>query len=158
MNAWALDAVGAAAVLFAGLMLAQRSLYTAAVCLLAVLLQTAALFYLSGAPLLAFLQIMIYAGGVMVLIVVTIMASPEKMPKLTPPGWAGKPLAVAALCVPAVLLGLLLSRAAAPATTAGSARALGPILFGPYAVATEAVTLLMFLAALALVGRRGERA
>ena len=59
-------------------MVAQRSLYTAAICLLVVLFQAAALFFLAGAPLLAFLQIMIYAGGVMVLIVVMVMAAPGR--------------------------------------------------------------------------------
>ncbi|MDE2511944.1 MAG: NADH-quinone oxidoreductase subunit J, partial [Elusimicrobia bacterium] len=63
------------AVAFAGVMLLNRSLYVSAVCLLAVLLQTGLIFVLRGAPLLGFLQVMVYAGAVMVLVVITIMAT-----------------------------------------------------------------------------------
>lgn len=155
----ALYLCGAAAVAFAVLMVLQRSLYLSAICLLAVLLQAAALFFIAGAPLLAFLQIMIYAGAVMVLIVVTIMAAPSpeepaasRFARLSLP-W---PLAAAGLVLPLVEVFLLLSRggaAAVPARGASVELSLGPVLFGPFAVATEAVTLLMFLSALALAGR-----
>ena len=40
---------GAAAIFFAALMLAQRSLYSAAICFLAVVLQVSVLLYASGA-------------------------------------------------------------------------------------------------------------
>ena len=149
---------GAVAVAFAVLIILQRSLYLSAICLLGVLLQASALFFLSGAPLLAFLQIMIYAGAVMVLVVVTIMAAPVpvggRFARLSIP-W---PVAAAGLLLPAGQIFWALSRGA-DMTLAGTAlpqaqAAIGPILFGPYAVATEAVTLLMFLSALALVKRR----
>jgi NADH-quinone oxidoreductase subunit J len=161
MTALALTISGAAAVIFAGLMLFQRSLYVAAICLLAVILQTAAIFFLSGAPLLAFLQIMIYAGAVMVLVVVTIMAAPASADRLFAAGWGGRSAAAAV----AALLGAQLACvglaaktvAAAPREAAVLQERLGPVLFGPYAVATEAVTLLMFVSALALVAR-GPRA
>jgi NADH-quinone oxidoreductase subunit J len=138
-------------------MLLQRSLYAAAVCLLVVLLQSAAFFFFAGAPLLAFLQIMIYAGAVMVLIVVTIMAAPvpaeSRFARLSAP-W---PLAAAGLVLPVAVVAAVLLRQPLPAGAAGAAlpaqAAIGPVLFGPYAVATEAVTLLMLLSSLALVGR-----
>lgn len=158
MTQAALVLSGVLAVVFAGLMLLQRSLYSAAICLLGVLLQTAAFFFLAGAPLLAFLQIMIYAGAVMVLIVVTIMAAPApvevRFARLSVP----LPIAALGLLLPAGEVALAVSRGGLPAGGAGGAAplqaALGPILFGPYALATEAVTLLMFLSSLALVGRR----
>ena len=165
MTPWALTVAGAVAVVFAGLMVLQRSLYLAAICLLAVLLQTAALFFMFGAPLLAFLQIMIYAGAVMVLIVVVIMSAPARAESRFVEGWAGRPLAVAALLIPAAQTAALLFRARLQPGGLGAGlpqpAALGAVLFGPYAAATEAVTLLMFLSALALVGRvsrRGEGA
>ena len=158
MNPWALSLAGGFAVVFAALMAMQRSLYLAAVCLLVVLLQTAALFFISGAPLLAFLQIMIYAGAVMVMIVVTIMAAPAAAPRRTAGIWATRPSAFIVLAGLGAALAAVIAGAHLPEGTSGAAvpmqSALGSILFGPYAVATEAVTLLMLLASLALVGRK----
>lgn len=147
---------GALAVLFGTLMLFARSLYVSAVCLLAVLLQTGIIYAACGAPLLGFLQVMIYAGAVMVLVVVTVMAAGgAKAPRFAefsiprPLAWAGLLLAA----VEAVVL--VHGAGAAPAPTAAANAALqaglGAALFKPYAVATEAATLLMFLASLALV-------
>lgn len=157
MTNLAVPIAGAIAVVFAGLMAVSRSLYSAAICLLVVLLQTAAFFFLAGAPLLAFLQIMIYAGAIMVMVIITIMAAPTPADRRLPVLFGGPYLA--GLLV--VLLGaqvLAIVRAgAAPAGGLGAAlpiqSSLGPVLFGPYAPATEAVTLLMLLASLALVSR-----
>jgi len=154
MGAWAAFSAGVIAVFFSGVMLLHRSLYVSAVSLLVVLLQTGVLFFLCGAPLLGFLQVMIYAGAVMVLVVVTIMATgggdqAERFAPFAFPRW----LAWTGLAAAAVEVALLASRAApaAPAPSAAFVEALGPALFGPYALATEAVTLLMFLAALAII-------
>lgn len=145
-----------AAAFFAGLMVWQRSLYAGAICLLAVLLQGAAVFFCVGAPLLAFLQVMIYAGGVMTLVVVAIMAAP--MPVSAENRWAGltapKPLAAAALILPFLEIGLLIACGALPSGLPGGAAVslrLGSVLFGPLAAATEAVTLLMLISALAVM-------
>jgi NADH-quinone oxidoreductase subunit J len=75
MTLWAVILAGAVAAAFAGIMLFSRSLYVSAVCLLVVLLQTGLIFLLRGAALLGFLQVMVYAGAVMVLVVITIMAT-----------------------------------------------------------------------------------
>ncbi|MBI5630831.1 MAG: NADH-quinone oxidoreductase subunit J [Elusimicrobia bacterium] len=158
----AMCAAGAAAVLFSGLMIRQRSLYVGAVCLLAVLLQTAVFFFLSQAPLLAFLQIMVHAGAVMVLIVIAIMASSSSLEeaggiwaRLSIP-W---PLAALGLLIPFLQVAYLMLRdgmapfGAIPSYSVQSR--LGAVLFGSYAPATEAVGLLLFVSALALVnGRR----
>jgi len=150
-----MSVAGAAAVFFAVLMVLQRSLYSAAICLLLCLFQVAAVFFLAGAPLLGLLQVMIYAGAVMVLVVVTIMAAPapagSRWSRLSAP----KPLALAAVVLPPAEVALIVWRgsAAAPLVGGGLAvqPAIGSYLFGPYAAATEAVTLLMFVAALALI-------
>ncbi len=150
-------AAGALAVLFAVLMIAQRSLYTAAICLLVALFQVAALFFLSGAPLLAFLQVMIYAGAVMVLIVVMVMAAPAREGSFWSRLQAPRPLLWAGLLLPFAEVALGLARAGSVPGGAGALGlqgAVGPFLFGPYAAATEAVTLLMFLAGLALIEER----
>lgn len=152
---------GATAVVFAVLMIFQRSLYASAMCLMVVLIQASVIFYFSGSPLLAFLQIMIYAGAVMVLVVVTIMAAPAQVNHL----WGGlslpKPLAAAGLLLPVVEVALMLSRSGQAQTVvqAGALRAqsaIGAVLFGPYAIATEAVGLLLFVSALAMVDGQKE--
>jgi len=160
MTLWAVMIAGAVAASFAAAMLLSRSLYVGTVCLLVVLLQTALIFLLRGAPLLGLLQVMIYAGAVMVLVVVTIMASggtpaAERLADFTVPRWA------AAAAVAAVALELVLTLAAAravpeaaPALAPASgdyASAFGVSLFRSYSLATEAVTLLMFLAGLAVL-------
>lgn len=161
MAHWAMSLAGLTAVVFAGLMVFQRSLYSSAICLLVVLFQVAVFFFFSGAPLLAFLQIMIYAGAVMILVVVMIMAAPA------PRSAAGSqlslplPLIAAGLMVPLVEAAIMISRGSPPAGGPGGALAieamLGPVLFKPYAAATESVTLLMFLAGLALVNKKAAR-
>jgi NADH-quinone oxidoreductase subunit J len=161
MTLFAVLLAAAIAVVFAFVMLFNRSLYVSAVCLLVVLLQTAVIFLLRGAPLLGLLQMMIYAGAVMVLVVITIMATggePEKgferFGDFSFPRWlAAVGLAATAAEIGAALL--LGGLAGAGAGAAPAAPALGAAfasaLFHAYAPATEAVTLLMFLAALAVL-------
>lgn len=159
MTLFAVLLAAAIAVVFACVMVLNRSLYVSAVCLLVVLLQTAVIFLLRGAPLLGLLQVMIYAGAVMVLVVITIMATGgepgkgfERFADFSFPRW----LAVAALAAVALqlavplLLGAYAVAGSAPADPALGA-AFAATLFHGYAPATEAVTLLMFLAALAVL-------
>ncbi|NNN06453.1 MAG: NADH-quinone oxidoreductase subunit J [Elusimicrobia bacterium] len=155
MTLWAVVIAGAAAVVFAAAMLWSRSLYNGAVCLLVVLLQTALIYVLRGAPLLGLLQVMIYAGAVMVLTVITIMASGGASAAERFADFA-LPRGLAALGVAAVAAEIALTLAGAPPRAAavaapGLTAAFGGDLFHSYALATEAVTLLMFLAALAVL-------
>ncbi len=149
---------GAVAVFFSLLMMFQKSLYSAAMCLLVVMLQVALLFSLSGSPLLGLMQMVIYAGAVMVLVVVVIMA----FSKLTESRWGDffipRPLAL--LLILGLLAELVLIFHQSPlsqaASTTSNSQPVGSVLFGIYAPGTEAATLLMFLAGLALVGKRKE--
>lgn len=156
MAVWAALVAGIVAVFFAGVMLLHRSLYVSAVSLLVVLLQTAVLFILCGSPLLGLLQVMIYAGAVMVLVVVTIMAAGQEGERFADFSFP-RPLAWAGVLAAVLEISLLLSRGDAPAAVAvdpALQAQLGAVLFRPYALATEAVTLLMFLAALAIAPQR----
>lgn len=144
------------AVILALAALFQRTLYGAAMCLLGVLLETAALFVLVGAPMLGFLQVLVYAGAVMVLIVIAILSSPPRLTRpwadAPAPGWLGwtAPAAVLAallacgpsLCAPA---------SAVPAAGAALERGMARLLFGPWALAVETVGLLVLVASLAVV-------
>ena len=156
MTVWAALVAGIISIFFAGVMLLHRSLYVSAVSLLVVLLQTAVLFLLCGSPLLGLLQVMIYAGAVMVLVVVTIMAAGSEGDRFADFSFP-RPLAWAGLIAAILEIALILSHGSAPAAVAvdPSLQAqLGTVLFNPYALATEAVTLLMFLAALAIAPDR----
>lgn len=151
---------GLLAALFGVVMLAHRSLYVSALCLLGALLQVGVIFAACGAPLLGFLQVMIYAGAVMVLVVVTVMAAGRPVgarfadfsfPR--PAAWLGLALLVGEA---AYLLAAPGAPAPASSVPPGLLQAgLGTALFKPYAVATEAATLLMFLASLALAPEEG---
>ena len=161
MGLWAVILAGTAAVAFAGVMLLSRSLYVSAVGLLVVLLQTGVIFLLRGAPLLGLLQVMIYAGAVMVLVVVTIMATGGE-PGADFSRFADfsfpRPLAFVVLAAAAAVVALALTATSVPgagAPPAGPAltAAFSSALFKSYAPATEAVTLLMFLAALAVLDK-----
>ena len=159
MTLWAVILAGAVAACFAAVMLFSRSLYVSAVCLLVVLLQTGLIFLLRGAALLGFLQVMVYAGAVMVLVVVTIMATGgepgagfERFADFSFPRW----LAVLGLSASAVEVALTLcvggsSRAPAAPADPALAAAFASSLFHSYALATEAATILMFLAGLAVL-------
>ena len=89
--------------------------------------------------------------------VLLIMAAPSPAQRRWGAISLPKPLAAAGLLLPLADVLAVMSRAALPAPSrlAGalqpSQAALGSVLFGPYAVATEAVALLLFLSALALV-------
>lgn len=159
MTLWAVILAASVAVFFAGTMVFSRSLYVSAVCLLVVLLQTGVIFLLRGAPLLGFLQVMVYAGAVMVLVVITIMATggePEqgfrRFADFSFPRWlAYLGLAAAALEIGATLVVAGRGTGAVAPADPALAAAFGTALFKSYALATEAVTLLMFLAALAIL-------
>lgn len=161
MAHFAMLVAGVTACVFAALMVLQDSLYVSAVCLLAVLFQSAVFFFFAGAPMLAFLQIMIYAGAVMVLVVIMIMAAPGPQTRSEPPLSLPKPFAAAVIMLPLLETAFLLWRGDLLPGSVGGALAvqsqLGPVLFGPYAVATEAVTLLMLLAGLAIVDKKALR-
>jgi NADH:ubiquinone oxidoreductase subunit 6 (subunit J) len=164
---WITAFAGVSAVVFATLMLAQRSLFSAAVCFLAVVLQSAVLLYASGARLLALLLVLIYAGAVAVLIVVAVQTAggPGQIPQGSRWNRLGLPwpLAAAGLLLPVIDGALLLLRAGAARGPAAAAAAragdlsLGPALFGPYAAAAEAAALLLLFAALAVIDSPEEQ-
>jgi len=150
---------GACAVLFAVLALFQRSLYASAMCLLVVLLQVAAAYFLMGARLLGLIQVLVYAGAVMVLLVVAVMASPPRLSER----WAGgmpKWLAWLAVVLPAAELAMILrsvSGAPAPLRAGpGIDLRMALMLFGPYAPLTEAAGLLVLVAALSILKESRE--
>ena len=112
------------------------------------LLAVAVLFFLLGAPFAAALEIVIYAGAIMVLFVFVIMmlnlgeAGNEKEREwLSPRNWI-----VPGILAGLLLLELLLALRHAPVITSGigvDPKAVGLTLFGPYVLAVEIASMLL---------------
>lgn len=146
---------GGLAVLFAAAALFQKTLYGSAMCLMGVLLETAALFVLVGADLLGFIQVLVYAGAVMVLIVIAILSAPPRIAERWTASAFPKPAAW--LVVLAVFAGLASAgrlgglQAALPQAGPDLQREMARLLFGPWSVAVEAVGVLVLVASLSVV-------
>lgn len=127
----------------------RKNLVHAIVYLIQSFFATALLFYLLGAPLLAALEVIIYAGAIMVLflfIVMTLIAGTTETSH-SPGQWAF-PVVLGLVSLAAA--GLLLF--AAPAVNTGLAPAFAPpavfgqYLFSHYWLAVEIVSFLLFVA------------
>jgi NADH-quinone oxidoreductase subunit J len=118
------------------------------------LLSVALLFFISGATLAAALELIIFAGAIMVLLLFVIMmtesgvtstARPEEKPRRSFP--AGPAVLAAALLAELVYV---LSRSVGPsAGSSVSPASVGAVLFGPYLIGVE---LAAFLLLAALIG------
>jgi NADH-quinone oxidoreductase subunit J len=131
-----------------GLALTRANAAHALIYLIVSLLAVAVLFFLMGAPFAAALEIVIYAGAIMVLFVFVIMmlnvgeAGTERER-----AWLGRRNWI----VPGVLSGLLLlelilAMRHAPDATSGtmvSPKQVGLSLFGPYVLAVEIASMLL---------------
>ena len=116
------------------------------------LLAVAVIFFLLGAPFIAALEVIIYAGAIMVLFVFVIMmlgidreAVAEERQWYSPRAWLG-PAALGA-----VLLGEVAYLIGTGAGTAAGQAVVGPAevgaaLFGPYAIGVELASLLLLAA------------
>jgi len=144
-----------------GLALTRTNAAHALIYLIVSLLAVAVVFFLIGAPFAAALEIVIYAGAIMVLFVFVIMmlnVGQEGIARerewLSGRGWI-----VPAILAALLLLELLLALRHAPATTSGLAvtpKDVGLALFGPYVLAVEIASLLLLAGLLGAyhLGRR----
>ena len=131
------------------LMLTGLNVVHALLYLIVSLLAVAVVFYVIGAPFVAALEVIIYAGAIMVLFVFVVMmlnlgehaVSMEKA-WLTPGIWIG----------PTVLAGLLLVEVAYLVAGGGGAymgagmvepKQVGIVLFGPYVIGVELASMLL---------------
>ncbi len=153
----------AIAVIAAGAILVVRHPVHAALYLIVSLLALALLFFLLGAPLLAALQVMLYAGAILVLFLFMMMVmnlrTERNLSLLRPASWGG--IALLALLLWLILL-LLFSRSSfneIDSFTVIGPRAVGSTLFGPYLVMVEAAAILLLAALVAALylSRKGKR-
>jgi NADH-quinone oxidoreductase subunit J len=142
--------LAAAVALFATVMMLTRLEAVHALLYLVVsLLSTAVMFYVLGAPFLAALEVIVYAGAIVVLFIFVVMmlnigseARTREGRLLQPGAWAG----------PALLCGVLAAevfyvvlRSEQPASVARhvSPSQLGMALYGPYVIGVELASMLL---------------
>ena len=125
------------------------------------LLAVAVIFFLLGAPFAAALEIVIYAGAIMVLFVFVIMmlnlgeaGEQRERQRMHPAVWIGPALLSAILLIEMIIV---LSRLEGPQTGALiTAKQVGLNLFGPYVLAVEIASMLLLAGLVGAyhVGRR----
>jgi NADH-quinone oxidoreductase subunit J len=140
---------GAVAIIATGLMLREPNMVHALLYLIVSLLAVAIVFYVIGAPFVAALEVIIYAGAIMVLFVFVVMmlnvggsAGAMEGGWLTPRGWTG----------PTLLAGVLLGEVAYLVVRGGgehmgrgmvTPKQVGIVLFGPYLIGVELASMLL---------------
>jgi NADH-quinone oxidoreductase subunit J len=140
---------GAIAVAATLLMILSLNAVHALLYLIVSLLAVAVIFYILGAPFVAALEVIVYAGAIMVLFIFVVMmlnlgrrASEQERAWLRPAMWIG-PSILAAILVGEVVY--LLTRAGTPAsvTEVVGPKEVGIVLFGPYLIGVELTSVLL---------------
>lgn len=126
------------------------------------LLSVAVIFFLLGAPFMAALEIIIYAGAIMVLFIFVIMmlnlgreAKDQESQWLKPSMWIGP--AILALIILAQLIYILMANQSETfSSSVINAKQVGMSLFGPYLIGVElsAILLLAGIVGAYHLGRR----
>lgn len=139
---------GAVAVIATVLMLTRLNVVHALLYLIVSLLGVAVVFFVLGAPFVAALEVIVYAGAIMVLFVFVVMmlnlgAHAVEMEKqwLTPGIWIGPVLLASILIVEVVYL----VRGGTPRLSAGAVgpKEVGMALYGPYLIGVELASMLL---------------
>jgi NADH-quinone oxidoreductase subunit J len=154
--------IAAAVALFATVFALTRSSATHALIYLIVsLLAVAVIFFLIGAPFAAALEVLIYAGAIMVLFIFVIMmlnlgeeGQERERQRMHPAVWIVPALLSAVLLVEMVIL---LAKFDGPQTGALiTAKQVGITLYGPYVLAVEIASMLLLAGLVGAyhVGRR----
>jgi NADH-quinone oxidoreductase subunit J len=152
------------AVLATGLVITRANAVHALLHLIVSLLAVAVIFFVLGAPFVAALEVIIYAGAIMVLFVFVIMmlnlgpqSAGQERGLLSPRAWIGPALLGAILLAEMVFV---LTNAAGPATgsAAVSPKQVGMALFGPYMLGVELASMLLLAGLVGAfhLGRREE--
>ncbi len=138
---------GAVAVIAAGMVVTRRNAMHALVYLVLVFLAIASMFFTLGAPFAAVLQIVIYAGAIMVLFVFAVLILDLRRSE----GQPRKRLRIAALVLPLILAAVLLvqfvsvlaGRGIGQSASVVGPKAVGISLFTDYLIGVELSSLLL---------------
>jgi NADH-quinone oxidoreductase subunit J len=143
----------------------RRNPVTAAICLVATLLCSAGLYLLLHATFLAVIQVLVYAGAIMVLFVLVIMSvdRPEHEELGLLRGTGTKVVGIAAMIwllyrVVHVLVSPEVRRPSAAPEVFGSVTSVGKQLFGDYLFPFEAISILLLVAIVGAVAVSRRRA
>jgi NADH-quinone oxidoreductase subunit J len=159
---WAFVAANAAfsiasvvAIVATALTVTGRNPVHALLYLIVSLLAIALIFFLMGAPFAALLEVIVYAGAIMVLFVFVVMmlnlgdeAVTAESKLLAPRVWLGPALLALVLLAEVIVLllsgdGALSPAAAQPFGTEVTAKQVGIALYGPYLLAVELASMLL---------------
>ena len=127
----------------------SKSLVRALVGLIAVMIALAGMYLLLAAPFIAFMQILIYIGGVSVLIFFAIMLSRAEGDEAGPVSFGKAVNAVVSLLVPAVILSVIVIYhpvASLDAPSNVSPALLGEGMLGAYLLPFELISVVLFAA------------
>jgi NADH-quinone oxidoreductase subunit J len=140
---------GAVAIIATLLMLTRVNVVHALLYLIVSLLAVAVVFYTLGAPFAAALEVIVYAGAIMVLFIFVVMmlnlgdrAAEMERQWLTPGIWRGPALLAVVLILE--MFYLFRSGAVILSTGAVDPKAVAIVLFGPYLICVELVSMLLF--------------
>jgi NADH-quinone oxidoreductase subunit J len=153
---------GAVALVSTLLVITRHNTIHALLYLVVSLFAVAVVFYTLGAPFVAALEVIVYAGAIVVLFLFTVMllnlgreAEAEERRRLRPTSWIGPGVLAAVLLVE---LGVAIASGAAAqvGVRAVEPREVGVALYGPYAIGVELASTLLLAA---LIGARhlGQR-
>jgi NADH-quinone oxidoreductase subunit J len=141
--------VAAAVALIATFMvITRRSALHALLYLVTSLLAVAVVFFVLGATFAAALEVIIYAGAIMVLFLFVVMMlnlkewEPQQRPALTAADWLGPSLLVAVLLLEMAVMFTAGLPAASGAQPVGP-KQVGIVLFAPYLLAVELASMLL---------------
>ncbi len=140
----------AIAIVATALVVVTPSAIHALLYLIVSLLSVAVVFYVLGAPFAAALEVIVYAGAIMVLFVFVMMmlnlgraaAAAQERAWLSPTMWIG-PAVLAALLLAELAYVLLQAAPAVPASGEVDSRQVGALLFGPYLLGVELASMLL---------------
>jgi NADH-quinone oxidoreductase subunit J len=143
---------GAVAILATILALTRANAVHGLLYLIVSLLAAAVMIYLLGAPFIAALEVIVYAGAIMVLFVFTVMmlnlgreGEARERALMSAGSWLGAGV-LAALLLGVFALVLLRGPEAAAAIQAVPPKQLGIALYGPYLLAVELASILLLAA------------
>ncbi len=140
----------AVAVLATLLVITQRNLVHALLYLVVSLFAVAVVFYTLGAPFVAALEVIVYAGAIMMLFVFAVMllnlqaTSPLRVPRTA---WLGPAVLVAVLLAEVIYALSVETRPLAGAEV--GPKAVSEALYGPYVLAVELASMLLLAALVA---------
>jgi NADH-quinone oxidoreductase subunit J len=139
----------AIAIVATALSLSRLNAVHALLYLIVSLLAVAVIFYLLGAPFIAALEVIVYAGAIMVLFVFVVMMlnlGPQSILTerglLTPGMWAG-PAVLAVTLVAEVVVMLAQTSASATGKTIVGPKEVGLVLYGTYLIGVELASFLL---------------